>query len=128
SYHTPPIAVTALFGGVLTKVGIYAMWRVLVMVYPQDMLYLQPLILSLAAFTMITGVLGAIAQSEIRRLLSFHIVSQIGYLLLGMGLMTMLSLTGAVFFMVHVILAKTALFLVSGVVYEVQGSYELKKL
>lgn len=128
SYHTPPIAITALFGGVLTKVGIYSMWRVLVMVYPQDILYLQPLILTLAALTMITGVLGAIAQSEIRRLLSFHIVSQIGYLLMGMGLMTMLSFTGAVFFMVHVILAKTALFLISGIVHEAQGSYELKKL
>ena len=128
SYHTPPIAVTALFGGVLTKVGIYSMWRVLVMIFPHDMLYLQPLILTLAALTMITGVLGAIAQSEIRRLLSFHIVSQIGYLLMGMGLMTTLSFAGAVFFMVHVILAKTVLFLIAGIIHEIQGSYELKRL
>jgi multicomponent Na+:H+ antiporter subunit D len=128
SYHTPPIAVTALFGGLLTKVGIYSMWRVLAMIFPHDLEFLQPLILALAALTMITGVLGAIAQSEVRRLLSFHIISQIGYLLMGMGLLTMLSFTGAVFFMVHVILAKTALFLISGIVHEVQGSYELKRL
>lgn len=128
SYHTPPIAVTALFGGILTKVGIYSMWRVLAMIFPQDLAYLQPLILTLAALTMITGVLGAVAQSEIRRLLSFHIVSQIGYLLMGMGLLTTLGLTGAVFFMVHVILAKTALFLVGGITHEIGGSYELKKL
>lgn len=128
SYHTPPIAVTALFGGVLTKVGIYSMWRVLVMIFPHDVMYLQPLLLILAALTMITGVLGAIAQSEIRRLLSFHIVSQIGYLLMGMGLMTTLSFAGAVFFMIHVILAKTVLFLIAGLVHEVQDSYELKKL
>lgn len=128
SYHTPPIAVTAMFGGVLTKVGIYSMWRVLGMIFPQDLLYLQPLILTIAGLTMITGVLGALAQMEVRRLLSFHIISQIGYLLMGMGLMTQIGLSGAVFFMVHVILAKTVLFFVSGITHEVQGSYQLKKL
>jgi len=128
SYHTPPIAITALFGGILTKVGIYSMWRILVMIFPQDLTYLQPLILTIAALTMITGVLGAIAQTEIRRLLSFHIVSQIGYLMMGMGLLTTVSLTGAVFFMVHVIFAKTVLFLISGITHKMQGSYELKQL
>ncbi len=128
SYHTPPIAVTAFFGGLLTKVGIYSMWRVLTMVFPQDLAYLQPFILTLAALTMITGVLGAVAQTEVRRLLSFHIVSQIGYLLMGFGLLTNAGLAGAAFFMVHVILAKTALFFISGIVHEVQGSYELKRL
>lgn len=128
AYHTPPIAVTALFGGILTKVGIYSMWRVLVMIFPQDLAYLQPLILTIAALTMITGVLGAIAQTEIRRLLSFHIISQIGYLMMGMGLLTEVSLTGAVFFIVHVILAKTALFLIGGITYKLQGSYQLKQL
>jgi multicomponent Na+:H+ antiporter subunit D len=128
SYHTPPIAITALFGGILTKVGIYSMWRVLVMIFPHDIAYLQPIVLVLAAFTMVTGVLGAIAQTDVRRLLSFHIISQIGYLLMGLGLLTERSMTGAVFFVVHVILAKTVLFLVSGITYHTQGSYELKKL
>ena len=128
SYHTPPVALTALFGGLLTKVGIYAMWRVVVMIFPQDVLYLQPLLLIIAGLTMVTGVLGAIAQTDFRRLLSFHIISQIGYLLMGLALFTVESLTASVFFMVHVILAKTALFLVSGIAREVEGSYELKKL
>jgi multicomponent Na+:H+ antiporter subunit D len=128
SYHTPPIAVTAMFGGVLTKVGIYSMWRVLGMIFPQDLAYLQPLILTIAGLTMITGVLGALAQMEARRLLSFHIISQIGYLVMGMGLMTYVGLSGAVFFMAHVILAKTILFFISGITHQVQGSYELKKL
>jgi len=128
SYHTPPIAVTALFGGVLTKVGIYAMLRVLMMIFPQEIMFLQPLILTLAAFTMIIGVLGAVAQTEFRRLLSFHIVSQIGYLLMAIGLFTRDSMTGAIFFMVHVILAKTALFFISGMAYELGGTYKLKKL
>jgi multicomponent Na+:H+ antiporter subunit D len=128
SYHTPPIAVTAMFGGLLTKVGIYSMLRVLMLIFPQNLIYLQPLILTLAGLTMIVGVLGAIAQSDIRLLLSFNIVGEIGYLLMGIGLFTPLSLTGVVFFMIHVILAKTALFFVSGIVYELQGSYQIGRL
>ncbi len=128
SYHTPPIAITALFGGLLTKVGIYSLWRVLVMVFPNELVVLQPLLLALAMLTMVTGVLGAVAQMDLRRLLSFHIVSQIGYLLMGTALLTEAGLAGAVFFMVHVILAKTALFFISGIAYEAQGSYDLKKL
>ncbi len=128
SYHTPPIPVTALFGGLLTKIGIYSMWQVLVLVFPNELVFLQPLILVLAAFTMITGVLGAIAQGEWRRLLSFHIISQIGYLLMGLGLATEMGMTGSVFFVLHVILSKTALFFIAGIVYEIRDTYKLKYL
>ncbi len=128
SYHTPPVALTALFGGLLTKIGIYAMWRVLAMMFPQDVAFFQPLLLVLAALTMIVGVLGAIAQNDFRRLLSFHIISQIGYLLMGLALFTVESMTASVFFMFHVILAKTALFMVSGIANAIEGTYELKKL
>ena len=77
---------------------------------------------------MVTGVLGAVTQLEIRRILSFQIISQIGYLVLGLGLFTQLALAGAVLFMVHVILTKAALFLVSGIVNRLQGSYVLDRL
>jgi multicomponent Na+:H+ antiporter subunit D len=128
SYHTPPLAVSAIFAGLLTKVGVYALIRVFTLLFVQDVGYTHTLILIIAGFTMVTGVLGAVAQSEVRRLLSFHIVSQIGYLLMGLGLSTPLALAGTVFFMAHVILAKSALFLVSGIMQRVAGTYELKKL
>lgn len=128
SYHTPPVPVTALFSGLLTKVGVYALIRVFTQVFAQDLGYIQPLMLVIAGLTMVTGVLGAVAQTEMRRLLSFHIISQIGYLLMGLGLRTPLALAGAVFFMAHVILAKAALFLVSGIVHRMRGTYDLKKL
>ncbi len=128
SYHTPPVPVTALFSGLLTKVGVYALVRVFTQVFAHDLGAVQPLILVVAGLTMVTGVLGAVAQTEMRRLLSFHIVSQIGYLLMGLGLRTPLALAGTVFFMAHVILAKAALFLVSGIVHRLQGTSDLKKL
>ncbi len=128
SYHVPPAAVSALFSGLLTKVGVYALVRIFTLLFVQDVGYTHTLLLVIAGLTMVTGVLGAVAQMEFRRLLSFHIVSQIGYLLMGLGLFTPLALAGTVFFMVHVILSKAVLFLVSGVVCRITGTYDLKKL
>ncbi len=126
SYHTPPAAVTVLFSALLTKVGVYAMVRLFTLLFPGGIVF--DALLGLGALTMVTGVLGAMAQTDVRRLLSFHIVSQIGYLLMGLGLGTRLGLAGVVFFMVHVILSKSALFLVSDIAGRMQGTYELARL
>lgn len=128
SYHTPPVAITALFSGLLTKVGVYALIRVFTLLFVQDISYTHTIILIMAGFTMVTGVLGAAAQTDFRRLLSFHIISQIGYLLLGLGLFSQQALAASIYFMIHVILAKTALFFVAGIVNQIQGTYDLKKL
>ena len=77
---------------------------------------------------MVTGVLGAMAQNEFRRILSFHIVSQVGYMIMGLGLFTPLAVAGSVFYMMHHIIAKTNLFLISGVVGRLRGTGELKDL
>ncbi|MCD1647848.1 Na+/H+ antiporter subunit D [Marinobacter adhaerens] len=128
SYHTPQVAVSALFAGLLTKVGVYALYRVFTLIFTQDVAYTHTILLWAAAFTMLTGVLGAAAQFEFRRILSFHIVSQIGYMLLGLALFTPLALIGGVFYIMHHIIVKTNLFLVSGITYRLLGSYELKDL
>ncbi|MBM3129198.1 MAG: Na+/H+ antiporter subunit D [Chloroflexi bacterium] len=128
SYHTPPVAVSAVFAGLLTKVGVYALIRVFTLIFIQDVAFTHTLILGLAGLTMITGVLGAVAQNEFRRVLSFHIVSQIGYMIMGLGLFTPLGLAAAVFYIAHHIIVKTNLFLISGVVERMSGTFELKKL
>ena len=128
SYHTPPVAVSAIFAGLLTKVGVYALIRFFTLLFVHNLDFIHTLILVLSALTMITGVLGAIAQNEFRRILSFHIVSQIGYMILGLGLFTPLALAGSVFYIGHHIIVKTNLFLVSGVAQRLRGTGELKKL
>ncbi len=128
SYHTPPVAVSALFAGLLTKVGVYALFRVFTLIFTQDTAFTHELLLWLAAFTMLSGVLGAAAQFEFRRILSFHIVSQIGYMLLGLALYTPLALVGGVFYLMHHIIVKANLFLISGLVYRLRGSFQLKEL
>ncbi len=126
SYHTPPAAVSALFAGLLTKVGVYALIRFFTLMFTGDTGFTHTLILWVAGFTMVGGVLGAVAQHEMRRILSFHIVSQIGYMLVGLGLLTPLGLAASVFYIWHHIIVKTTLFLVGGVVLRVRGSGELK--
>ncbi len=128
SYHTPPAAVTAVFSGLLTKVGVYALIRVFTLIFVHHSELMRTVFLTLAALTMVIGVLGAVAQYDFRRLLAFHIISQIGYALLGLGLGSALALSGAVYFIFHVAIAKTALFLVSGLARQLHGTYDLKQL
>jgi len=128
SYHTPPIAVTALFSGLLTKVGIYAMIRFFTLFFVQNQNFWHPLLLVLGGLTMVVGVLTASSQFDMRKILSFHIVSQIGYMLMGLGLFTVLGIAGAIFYMVHNIVTKTNTFLVAGIINRVKGTFELKAI
>ncbi len=128
SYHTPPVAVSAIFAGLLTKVGVYALVRAFTLVFVGDTALTHSLILAVAVLTMVTGVLGAAAQFEFRRVLSFHIVSQIGYMVLGLGLFTPLALAGTVFYLMHHIVVKTNLFLIGGIVMRLGGTLDLAAL
>ncbi|MCZ7556136.1 MAG: Na+/H+ antiporter subunit D [Bacteroidia bacterium] len=128
SYHVPPPAVTAIFSGLLTKVGIYATLRTFSTIFVHDQGFTQPYFLIVAGLTMVIGVLGAVAQGEMRRLLSFHIISQIGYAMMGIGIFTGAALSGVLYFTLHVAIAKAGLFLVAGYILAVHGSTTLKDL
>jgi multicomponent Na+:H+ antiporter subunit D len=128
SYHTPPVAVSAIFAGLLTKVGVYSLIRVFTLLFVQDVGYTHSLILVISGLTMVTGVLGAVAQNEFRRILSFHIISQVGYMVMGLALFTPLALAGSIFYIIHHIIVKTNLFLASGVVLQLRGTLELNRL
>ncbi len=128
SYHLPPVSVTALFSGLLTKVGIYSMIRFFTMFLSGDFSFLQGLLLTIAGFTMVVGVLTAASEYDMRKILSFHIISQVGYMVLGLGLFTITGIAGAIYFILHNIFSKTAAFLSSGVVHRLTGSYDLKSI
>jgi multicomponent Na+:H+ antiporter subunit D len=128
SYHTQPVSVTAFFAGLLTKVGVYSMIRFFTMFFIEDIPFWQLLLLSIAGFTMVVGVLTAASQYEMRKILSFHIISQVGYMIMGLGLFTVAGVAGAIFYMVHNIVSKTATFLAAGMVKRLTGSYDLKAI
>jgi len=128
SYHTPPTAVTAIFAALLTKVGVYALIRMFTLVFIQNTPLTHGLILGVSAATMVVGVLGAAAHFDIRRILSFHIISQIGYMTLGLGFFTVAGIAGAIFYVVHNMIVKTNLFLAGGIVRHLRGTSNLKYL
>jgi multicomponent Na+:H+ antiporter subunit D len=128
SYHTPPIAVSAVFAGLMTKIGVYALIRTFTLIFPAGIGLIAEILLITALITMIVGVLGAIAQTDIRRILAFHVIASIGFLLLGMALGSPLAMTAAIFYMVHAMLLKTQLFMTIGIVGRDADSFELAQL
>ncbi len=145
SYHTPPVAITALFAGLLTKVGVYSIMRTFTLLFDQQLDITAPILMWISGLTMVTGVLGAACQFEIRRILAFHSVSQIGYMLMGLSIAlyalahaepdsvgaretATIALAGSAMFLLHHGIVKGNLFLISGLVQRLAGTSELKHL
>ncbi|BEL03088.1 Na+/H+ antiporter subunit D [Actinoplanes sichuanensis] len=126
SYPTAPAPVTAVFAGLLTKVGVYAIIRTETLLFPGGRV--ADLLMVAALSTMLVGILGAVAQSDLKRLLSFTLVSHIGYLLFGVGLASRAGIAAAVFYTLHHIIVQTTLFLVAGLIERRGGSTALDRL
>ncbi|KYG33404.1 Na+/H+ antiporter subunit D [Alkalihalobacillus trypoxylicola] len=128
SYYGPPAAIAALFGALLTKVGIYAIMRTFTLVFVHDPGFTHTLILILAGLTMIFGVLGAVSQFDFKRILTYHIISQVGYMVMGLGIFTPLAIAGAIYYIAHHIIVKAALFLFAGAAQKITGTTDLKQM
>ena len=126
SYPTAIAPVTAVFAGLLTKVGVYAILRTETTLFPGP--ELNPVLLVVAGLTMLVGVLGAIAQADIKRMLSFTLVSHIGYLIMGVGLGTAAGTAAAIFYTVHHIVVQTTLFLTAGLIERRAGTTTITRL
>ncbi|MEN5193961.1 proton-conducting transporter membrane subunit [Sphingobacterium faecium] len=127
SYHTPPSAVAAIFGGLLTKVGIYALFRVFTLIFiPNE--FIRDLLLVLSILTILTGAFGALIKTNVRRLFSYLIVCHIGFMIGGLGMYSKLAILGAVFYLIHDIMVKTNLFLIAGLIRQMRGSMDMKKI
>jgi multicomponent Na+:H+ antiporter subunit D len=126
SYPTAPAPVTAVFAGLLTKVGVYAIIRTQTLLFPGGAL--DDLLMWAGLATMVMGILGAVAQTDIRRMLSFTLVSHIGYMVFGIALGTAAGLAGAIFYVAHHIAIQTSLFLVAGLVERQGGSTAVDRL
>lgn len=127
SYHTAPSAVAAIFGGLLTKVGVYAIIRMFTLIFEVDPL-LQAVLLGMAVLTFFSGAIGSMVQNNIRKIFSYLIICHIGYMIAGVGMMTQVALAGAVFYLIHDIVVKTNLFLMTGLIYKIKGTHSMRKL
>jgi len=128
SYPHTGFTTAAVFGGLLTKVGVYALFRVFGGPFGFLSEMTANIFLWIGAITMVVGVLGAASQFHIRRILSFHIISQIGYLVLGLGLFSTGAIAAAIFYTVHHIVVKTNLFFAAGLIATTGRTENLKRL
>lgn len=134
SYHTLSPALSGLFAGLLTKVGLYAIYRVNLFAFPNDD-FIQMVLIITACLSILLGVFGAIIQTNIRRILGFHIISQVGYIALA-GVFAFsddetlrhFGIAAGFFYMVHHIIVKANLYLVSGLIGALTGSEHLSKV
>jgi multicomponent Na+:H+ antiporter subunit D len=115
SYHTPPAAIGAVFAGLLTKVGVYALIRVFTLLFHGQSPALVWLLLAMSAATMVIGLVAALTERDFRRVLSFNLVGHIGYTTASLSLLTPAALAGAILYVLHHIVVITNLYLVSGV-------------
>jgi len=128
SYHAPPAAVSALFAGLLTKVGVYAMMRALVVLLPASRDLLEPVLASIAIATLLIAPLGAIAETNLRRALGFIVIGGIGAVIAGIALPSLHGIGGAGFYILHAILTMTALYLVAGLIERLTGETDSRRM
>ncbi|MER6604759.1 Na+/H+ antiporter subunit D [Streptomyces sp. NPDC000927] len=126
SYPTAPAPVTAVFAGLLTKVGVYCMLRTETLLFPGNRL--GDLLMAVALASMTVGILGAVAQTDLKRLLSFTLISHIGYMVFGIGLATRDAYGGAIVYVAHHITVQTTLFLATGLIERRGGTTELTRI
>ncbi len=128
AHSSAPAPISAMLSGVLIKaLGIYVLMRIFFNVLGAPEIFLR-IFLVLGAISIIVGVVMAIAQWDLKRLLAYHSISQIGYILLGMGLATPLGIAGAVFHLFNHALFKGLLFLNAGSVEVALGTRDLKHM
>jgi multicomponent Na+:H+ antiporter subunit D len=128
AYHTPPAPIAAIFAGLLTKVGIYSLLRIFSLLFPDPTGYTQTVLLVLAGATMVVGVLGALVQRNVLRLMAFLVISAMGYVLMGFAFFTTLGLVGAIFYILQDVPVKTTLFLIGGLMERETGTLRLEKM
>ncbi len=127
SYHTPRAVVSALFAGLLTKVGIYALLRTGFTLFPYELQHFSGMFAVVAALTMLLGALGALAQNDIRKMMAFLIISGIGVMLMGFALGQALGLAATIFYAMHSMLAMTAIYLLAGLMHRRMGTPNLSE-
>lgn len=114
SYSTPPTAIAALFGALLTKVGVYALFRIFTLLFYHEQGITHSIIGIMAGLTLIGGCIGALAYNNIRQIVSYNVVIAIGFILVGLAIMSQTAIEGAIFYLIHDMFVKALLFLLSG--------------
>lgn len=128
SYYAPPIPVLALFGALLTKVGVYSITRTYTLFFYHDTGFTHQLLAILAILSIVVGVIGAIAYWDVKKIIIYNIIVAVGVILYGVSVMNQEALTGSVYYLIHDMIIKAALFLLVGIMIAITGTSNLKNM
>lgn len=128
SYSAPPTVVAALFGALLTKVGIYAMFRVFTLIFYHEPGVTHLMIGIMAGITMIGGSIGAIAYNDIRKIVSYNVVIAVGFILVGLAVSTEVAIQGSIYYLIHDMIIKALLFLIAGTMIYLTGTARIENM
>ncbi len=125
SYSAPPVAVSAIFAALLTKVGIYSIMRVFTLIFYHQPQITHTLMMVMGALTMILGAFGAVGHSGIRKILAYNVIVSVGFIVFGIGAANAVSLSGAMYYLIHDMLAKALIFILGGAIIRIAGTDRL---
>lgn len=128
SYSAPPTAVVALFGALLTKVGIYALFRIFSLLFYHDPFVSETLLGIMAALTLIGGSIGAVAYNDIRHIVAYNVVIAVGFILVGLAISTPAAIEGSIYYLIHDMIAKGLLFLLAGTIVTLTGTGKIEEM
>lgn len=128
SYAAPPIPVIALFGALLTKVGIYSIFRTYTLLFYHDQAYTHTLLGMLGILTIIIGIIGAVGYWDLKKIIIYNIIIAIGVITFGISLMNEQALIGTAFYIIHDMIIKAALFLLIGIMIKLAGTNNLREI
>lgn len=128
SYSVPPTAVAALFGALLTKVGIYAMFRMFTLIFIHEPTITHTLIGVLAGLTLIIGSIGAVAYQDLRQIVAFNVVIAVGFIMVGLAIATPVALSGSIYYLIHDMIVKALLFLIVGTIIFLTGKTRIYQM
>lgn len=124
SYHTPPPAVGAVFGGLLTKLGVYSIIRTFTLLFGGSEFFGITLSI-IAGLTILSGGMGALLQRNLSKIFGYLIICHIGFMVAGLGMFTELAIAGTVFYLFHDIIVKSNLFMMAGLVAKINGTQDI---
>lgn len=128
AYSVPPTAVAALFGALLTKVGIYALFRVFTLLFYHEPAITHTLIGIMAGITLIGGSIGAVAYKNIRQIVVYNVVIAVGFILVGLVIATPVAIEGAIYYLIHDMIVKALLFLLAGTMIALTGKVKIDEM
>ncbi len=128
SYAAPPTAIGAIFGALLTKVGIYALFRMFTLVFYHQPEITHLLLGVMAALTMLLGGIGAVSQWDIRKIIAYNVIIAVGFIVSGLAVFTSTAVAGGIYYLLHDMIVKALLFLLGGTIIGIVGTSKLKEM